>query len=228
MLMYKTLFVIYFAIVCICNAQAQNSFRFKADITTKIKNTDGTFQYTKGSAFYDRNVKKIIYNITFPQKEIFVSIDTLVYKYVNNKQESVMGNPLKPEFSIYHFMLNNDISDFGLKKSSFTVGNVEKADDLIITKWIPPAGNNSFFGNIIVSTKSKRLNSVLIYNAEGVLVNRQIYKKYKSVNGIEIPTEILTITYFGDVKKYQIVEFRNVVINETGNDSMYNFNISKI
>lgn len=226
--MYHTILVFFFAFVCGVTAQSQNSFRFKADITTKIKNTDGTFQYTKGSACYDRNTKKIVYNITFPQKEIYVSIDTLVYKYVNNKQESVMGNPLKPEFSIYHFILNNDISDFGLKKSSFSVGNVEKADDLIITKWIPPAGNNSFFGNIIVSTKNKRLNSVLIYNAEGVLVNRQIYKKYLSVKGVEIPTEILTITYFGDVKKYQIVEFRNVVINEAGNDSMYNFNVSKI
>ena len=226
--MYHTILGLFFAFICGFSAQAQDSFRFKADITTKIKNTDGTFQYTKGSAYYDRNAKKIIYNITFPQKEIYVSIDTLVYKYVNNKQESVLGNPLKPEFSIYHFILNNDISDFGLKKSSFSVGNVEKADDLVITKWIPPAGNNSFFGNIIVSTKSKRLNSVLIYNAEGVLVNRQIYKKYISVKGVEIPTEILTITYFGEVKKYQIVEFRNVVINEAGNDSMYNFNVSKI
>lgn len=226
--MYHTILVLFFAFICGFSAQAQDSFRFKADITTKIKNTDGTFQYTKGSAYYDRNAKKIIYNITFPQKEIYVSIDTLVYKYVNNKQESVLGNPLKPEFSIYHFILNNDISDFGLKKSSFSVGNVEKTDDLVITKWIPPAGNNSFFGNIIVSTKSKRLNSVLIYNAEGVLVNRQIYKKYISVKGVEIPTEILTITYFGEVKKYQIVEFRNVVINEAGNDSMYNFNVSKI
>lgn len=227
-MMYRTLFVVFFAIICACSGYAQNSFRFKAEITTKIKNTDGTFQYTKGSAFYDRNVKKIIYNLTFPQKEIFVSIDTLVYKYVNNNLASVVGNPIKPEYSIYHFILNNDISDFGLKKSSFSVGNVEKVDDLIITKWVPPVGNASFFGNIIVSTKSKRLNSVLIYDAKGVLVNRQIYKNYKSVNGIEIPTEILTVSYIGGVKKYQIVEFKNVVINEAGNDSRYNFNLSKI
>ena len=225
--MYRTLFVIYFLTICTCIGYGQNPFRFKADIISKMKNLDGSFQYTKGVAFYDSNVKKIIYKISFPQKEIFVSVDTLVYKFANDKQISVVGNPLKPEYSIYHFILNNDISDFGLKKSSFSVGNVEKVDGLIITKWIPPAGNSSFFGNIIVSTKNKRLNSVLIYNSKGVLVNRQIYKKYISANGVEIPTEVLTVTYFGEVKKYQIVEFHNVLINEAGNDSLYNFNLSK-
>ena len=226
--MYHTILAFFFAFICVCSAHTQNSYRFKADITTKIRNTDGTFEYTKGSAFYDRNAKKIVYNITFPQKELFVSLDTMLYKYVNNKLESVTGNPLKPEYSIYHFILNNDISDFGLKKSSFSVGNIEKVDDLIITKWIPPVGNSSVFGNIIVSTKNKRLNSVLIYNTNGVLVNRQIYKKYQSVSGVEIPTEILTVTYFGgEVKKYQIVEFSNVVVNEIGNDSMYNFKLTK-
>lgn len=224
--MHRTLFVIYFTIICI-TGYAQNSFRFKADITTKIKNLDGSFQYTKGTALYDRNVKKIIYKISFPQKEIFVSVDTLIYKFVDNKLASVVGNPLKPEYSIYHFILNNDIADFGLKKSSFTIANVEKVDDLILTKWIPPSGSKSFFGNIMVSTKNKRLNSVLIYNSKGELVNRQIYKKYQSVNGVEIPTEILTVTYIGEVKKYQIVEFHNVAINEMGNDSEYNFNLSK-
>lgn len=225
--MYRALFTFFLVILCTFYGFGQNSFRFKADITTKIKNLDGTFQYTKGSAFYDRNIKKIVYDITFPQKEFFVSIDTLVYKYTNDKLVSVIGNPLKPEYSIYHFILNNDISDFGLKKSSFSVGNIEKVDDLIITKWVPPSGNKSFFGNILVSTKNKRLNSVLIYSSKGVLLNRQIYKKYQSINGVEIPTEILTVTYIGEVKKYQIVEFRNVIINETGNDSLYNFNVTK-
>jgi len=224
--MVRALFFICFTFLCVGIGFGQNSFRFKADITTKIKNVDGSFQYTKGSVCYDKNIKKIIYKITFPQKETFVSFDTLVYKFANNKLLSVVGNPLKPEYSIYHFILNNDISDFGLKKSSFSISNIEKVDNLVITKWVPPSANSSILGNIIVSTKNKRLNTVLIYSSKGVLLNRQIYKNYQSVNGLEIPTEILTVTYIGEIKKYQMIEFRNVVINEPGNDSPYNFNLS--
>jgi hypothetical protein len=204
----------------------QSSYRFKADIVMKERKIDSSFQYNKGKVFFDKNINKVIYKMSFPLKEIFVSIDTLLYRLVDNKQVSVVGNPLKPEYSIYYFLLNNDISDFGLKKSNFKAASVEKVDDLILAKWIPPPGSISILGKILITTKNKRLNSVLIYSSKGDLLNRQIYKNYQNVNGVEIPTEILSVTYFGAYKKYQIIEFQNVLINEPGNDMDYNVNIS--
>jgi len=201
---------------------AQNSYRIKADITIKIKNQDSTFQYTKGIVRYDRNIKKVLYEISFPQKEVYVSVDTLVYKFHNGKLISTQGSPLKPEFSIFHFMLNNDISDFGLKNSSYTASNVEKNNDIIITKWAAPPLPDFPLGNILVSTKNKRLQSVIIHNKKGEIVSRQIFKKYTFVNGIDIPTEILAVNYFSGRKTYQIIQFDHVLINEPGHDSEYN------
>ncbi len=216
-------FIIFSEIIC----SGQSSFRFKADITMKEKMSDSSYQYNKGTVLFDRNFKKIVYKMTFPQKELFVSFDTLLYRYVDTKLISVSGNPLKPEYSIYYFMLNNDISDFGLKKSSFRAANVEKVDDLILTKWVLPPGSNSFLGNILITTKNKRLNTVLIYSSKGIVMNRQIYKNYETIGGVDIPTEILSVTYAGANKRYQIIDFKNVVINEPGNDAEYNYNISK-
>lgn len=218
----KFLFISFFCILFI-GAFSQSSYRLKADITIKIRNRDSTFQYTKGVVRYDRNIKKVIYNISFPQKEIYVSADTTIFKYQNEKLISKQGSPLKPEFSIFHFMLNNDISDFGLRNSSYKATNVEKTEDMIITKWTAPIAPNFPLGNIIVSSKNKRLQSVVIQDKKGVILSRQIFKKYTFINGIEIPTEILAVNYFGGSKSYQIIQFDKIVVNEPGHDSDYNF-----
>lgn len=225
--MAKIFLFIFFFCFSFPEGHSQSFFRFKAEITIKVKNQQGTFQYTKGTVRYDRNIKKVLYNISFPQKEFYVSADTTIYKYQNDKLISVQSNPLKPEFSIFHFILNNDLSDFGLKNSSFSITSTEKSDDLIITKWAPPAIPDFPVGNILVSSKEKRLHSVLIHNNKGELLTRQIYKKYTFVNGVEIPTEILSVNYVADVKTFQIILFDKVQINEQGHDSEYDFKIEK-
>jgi hypothetical protein len=197
----------------------------KADITIKIKNRDSTFQYTKGTVRYDINKKKVIYNITFPQKENYISEDTLIYKFQSGKLVSIKGSPLKPEFSIFHFILNNDISDFGLKGSSYKATDVKKTNDLIITKWTAPIAPNFPLGNIIVASKSKRLQSVVINDKKGEKISHQIFKNYKFISGIEIPTEILAVSYFQGLKSYQIIQFENILVNETGHDSDYDFKL---
>ena len=172
-------------------------------------------------------LKKVLYDISFPQKETYVSVDTLVYKFQNGKLSSTQGSPLKPEFSIFHFMLNNDISDFGLKNSSYRATNIEKSGDLIITKWTAPALPDFPLGNILVSSKNKRLQSVIIEGKKGEIISRQIFKKFTFINGIEIPTEILAVNYFSGRKTYQIIQFDNVQINESGHDSDYNYQPEK-
>jgi hypothetical protein len=209
------------------NCHSQNFFRFKAEITIKVKSPDGIIQYTKGLIHYDKNIKKVLYSISFPEKEEYISVDTLVYKYRNNILISTQGNPLKPEFSIFHFILNNDLPDFGLKNSSFKIANAEKSNGSIFTKWVPPKNIDFPLGKILISTMNKRLHLVLIYNKSDELINRQIFKKYAFINGMEVPHEILTVGYQSDKKSYQMIEFKNVMINEQGNDKDYDFLIPK-
>ncbi len=225
--MLKNLFLICFFCFLFVGSYSQNAYRIKADVTIKIRNRDSTFQFTKGTVRYDRNYKKIIFNITFPQKEDYVSIDTLIYKFQNGIIISTKGSPLKPEFSIFHFILNNDISDFGLRNSSYKATNVEKANDLIITKWTAPDAPKFPLGNIIVSSKDKKLETVIIYDKKGAILSRQIFKKYKFINGIEIPMEMLAVNYYNGAKTYQIMQFDKVLINEPGHDPEYDFQIPK-
>ncbi len=225
--MVRKILLLFFLLLLFVAGNSQRSYRFKCEITLKAKSKSGEFQYTKGVVHYDLRNKKLLFNITFPQKEFYVSEDTLIYKYQDNKLLSVQNNPIKPEFSIFQFILNNDLSDFGLKNSSFSISNIEKSNGLIITKWAPPAIANFPIGNILISTKDKRLQSVLIYNKKGELLSRQIYKDYSMINGVGIPSEILSVSYFGNSKSYQIMKITNPLVNEQGNDSDYDFKIEE-
>jgi hypothetical protein len=225
--MLKSYLFLLIFILSLTEGKGQGFYRFKSEITIKVKDQHGVIQYTKGTVNYDKNIKKLQFNISFPQKEFYVSVDTIICKFQNNKLISRQNNPLKPEFSIFHFILNNDLSDFGLKNSNYSITNVEKSNDLIITKWSPPAIPNFPLGTILVSSKNKRLQSVLINSKSGELLNRQIYKKYSFVNGIEIPSEILSVSYLAGAKTYQIIEFDKIQINEQGHDSDYDFQIDK-
>ena len=226
--MVKKIFLLTFLLLLFFKGNTQHSYRFTSEITLKAKSKTGEFQYTKGVVHYNLKNKKLLFNITFPQKEFYLSVDTLIYKFQNNKLLSVQNNPIKPEFSIFQFILNNDLSDFGLKNSSFSISNIEKNNGLIITKWSPPAIVNFPIGNILISTKDKRLQSVLIYNKKGILLSRQIYKDYNMVNGVGIPSEILSVSYLGNVKSYQVMKISHALINEQGNDADYDFQVGEV
>ncbi|NOY94839.1 MAG: hypothetical protein GXO81_00400 [Chlorobi bacterium] len=223
----KLLAVAFFSIFTGYNCFSQSAYRLKADITIKVKNIDSTFQFTKGRVFYDQNAKKIVYDISFPAKQLFVSHDTLLYRFVNDTLRSTTYSPLKPEFSVFHFILNEQLVDYGLKSSRFFISDVEKGKGLIVTTWSPPEGIDSPVGNIYISTKEKKLFAVLIHNSEGQLLSRQIYKKYIYVKGVNIPTEILSVSYIQGQKMYQIIQFENIVLNEEGNNNLYDYPIYK-
>lgn len=223
----KKLLIAFVSLFIGFNCVAQGSYRLRADITIKVKNIDSTFQITKGKVFYDQNARKIIYDISFHSKQLFVTNDTLLYCYLNDTLHSVTYSPLKPEFSVFHFILNGQLADFGLCNSYFSILNVEKVNDLIVTTWSPPAGVDSPIGEIHISTKDKKLHTTLIHNSDGELLSRQIFKKYEYHNGANIPKEILSISYIRGLKMYQIIEFSNIALNEDGNENIYDYPIPK-
>jgi len=52
----------------------------------KAKSPTGEQQLTVGKLYYDKNVKQIVYDVSFPEKEIWVQRDTVLYnrQFKNN------------------------------------------------------------------------------------------------------------------------------------------------
>ena len=93
----------------------QQFYKLKADFSIKEKFFDGTSRLLMGKVYYDKTVKKIVYNITFPEPETWVIQDTSFYRLKAKKLVSKQKSFLIPNSSIFHFALTGQLADWTKK-----------------------------------------------------------------------------------------------------------------
>jgi hypothetical protein len=201
----------------------QKFFRIKGEFSIKAKAADGKSQLNIGSFYYDRNFKKLVYITRFPKKETWVSIDTSVYHLVNNKVVGRQSAPPIAEFSMFHLALNSQLSNYGFRNSALKIEKVEKDGDMVITTWAPPEKASKVFGKIKTSTKNSRLYGIVFLNTENKVLKKQFFNEYKNINGLEFPHEVIDITYINDKENYQVTTYKNIVIDDLTEGSIYNY-----
>jgi hypothetical protein len=57
------------------------------------------------------------------------------------------------------------------------------------------------------------------------MISKHIFHKYTNIKGLGFPTEIVRIYYNSNKEQYELSTYRNIKINETGNDEYYNYQI---
>jgi hypothetical protein len=225
--MHRKIILAYLLILSSLVGFSQQAYRIKADIFTKTRLVDSTFQISKGTLFYDKNIKKIIFDFSFPQKEKVVLFDTIMYSFRADTLYAKSLNLLIPDQSLFHFILMGNMANFGLDQAHFEMKGVEKKGDMVITTWLPPEFLRQTISKVLMATKNKLLYSVTMLDSKGTVVSRQILKNYKLIQGIDIPTEILIATYLANNQGniYQIITMNNVILNETKNNEKYNYKL---
>lgn len=180
-----------------------------------------------GKVFYDKKIKKIVYQINFPEKETWVMEDTLFYRVVQNKIMQKQKIPTLAETSIFNICLNGKLANYGLNEFQYTIDSVEKSDGMVITTWLPPKKLEKTFGKIVLSQKEKKLFGMAYFSPENKLLSKQFFKNYLNTRGLEFPGEIIQITYSGEKENYQITTYKNVVVNDLSEDAIYNFSLPR-
>jgi len=191
----------------------------------KAKSPTGEQQLTVGKLYYDKNIKQIVYDVSFPEKEIWVQRDTVLYKIVNSKIIGKQRIPAGIEFSIYNLVLNGTLNDYGLKKTKFTLRKVEKSDNNVISTWEPPQELKKYFGDILLSNVDQKLNGIVFKNTAGEVVSRQFFRNYIKVNGLSFPQEIYRENYINGQKDIELTTFTNIVVNDLSGENIYDFKI---
>jgi len=220
----KYLFLFLFPLSVI-QVEPQLFFRIKTDFMIKAKSPTGEQQLTVGKLYYDKNVKQIVYDVSFPEKEIWVQRDTVLYKIVNSKIIGKQRIPAGIEFSIYNLVLNGTLNDYGLKKTKFTLRKVEKSDNNVISTWEPPQELKKYFGDILLSNVDQKLNGIVFKNTAGEVVSRQFFRNYIKVNGLSFPQEIYRENYINGQKDIELTTFTNIVVNDLSGENIYDFKI---
>jgi hypothetical protein len=222
--MLKYLFLFLFPLSVI-QVEPQVFFRIKTDFMIKAKSPTGEQQLTVGKIYFDKNVKQIVYDVSFPEKEIWVQRDTVLYKIVNSKIIGKQRIPAGIEFSIYNLVLNGTLNDYGLKKTKFILRKVEKSDNNVISTWEPPLEFKKYFGDILLSNVNQKLNGIVFKNNAGEVVSRQFFRNYMKVNGLSFPQEIYRENYINGQKDIELTTFTNIVVNDLSGENKYDFKI---
>ena len=206
----------------------QHYFRMAAEFSIKEKFSDGKLTLTMGKIYYDRNYKKLVYNVKFPEKETWVIMDTVFNKIVNNQLIMRQFIPLMPSSTLFDYALSSNLDNFGLENSFYAVSSVNREGDMVISTWLPDARLKKQFGKIVISKKANKLFGIAFYSPKDELLKKQIFKSFIRAGGVEFPSEITEIIYkiskTGEVtKEMKVSTFKNLIVNDLKEDEIYNF-----
>ncbi len=221
----KKLLLLIVITTCLTPVSAQEHFRMRADYTIKGKSPDGTQHLTIGTVYYDKNIKKVVFDVRFPQKETWVQQDTLLYKIKNGKLIRKSKSLDISDFTIFSMALNGKLSDYGLKDSQFVLTNVEKDGENIISTWEPPAAYKNFMGKVMIMKNNDNITGVIFFNKDNIIISRQFFRKYKMINGMAFPTEIIIEKIINGEKFYEITTYENIKVDDYQNEDKYDFKI---
>ncbi|SHF52501.1 hypothetical protein SAMN05444274_10659 [Mariniphaga anaerophila] len=222
-----TISVLFFLGFVVC-VNAQEYFRISVDFTTKTKPAEGKANLTKGKVYYDKYTKELIYDIQFPEKEKWIVQDSRMYKLVDDSVYFGEEIPSLNEFTVFHLSLNSNLSYFGLDQAQYTIGKVEKNKDLIVTYWNIPQQIQEVISSIAVARKGNSLYSVIIADENNQIRSKQFFKDYIKKGGFEFPGTIVQIFYDENQQEsYQVMEFKNIVLNDNENESNYHYRLDK-
>ncbi|MCF8331078.1 MAG: hypothetical protein K9H84_01355 [Bacteroidales bacterium] len=216
--------VLFFIFLNTTIAYGQFFFRFEAEFSIKSKTKDEEKgSLTLGRVYYDKNTGILVYDIRFPEPEVWVSEDTVTRVYKDNLFSHQMSVNPYVKSTVFHLVLEGSLSDFGLGQSNYSIESTEKEEDMVITTWVPPS-NVGVLGNILTSTINNKLYGVVMKSPDDEIMSRQFFRKYTTVKGLSVPTEIVQIMYSENKKIYQMVKLSDIIINNTNNEEMYNYN----
>lgn len=205
----------------------QQFFRVKAEFSIKETLADGKSSLTMGTIYFDKTAKRLIYQIKFPKKETLIVTDSFLFHINEGKviEQKPANNILT--FSIYNLALSSKMTNYGLDGNpTFKLMNVEKEDSFVLSTWSPSNEElKAMTGNVLISQKKKQLFGLVFFNKDGKLLSKQFFEEYKNYNGLEFPGQITQINYIDGKEFYKITTFKNVLVNDMNENTIYNFTI---
>lgn len=207
---------------------AQHYYRIRADFTFKfLGGNEGNSSLVIGTAYFDKIDQKITYQVRFPAPQVWVMHDTTLFKFENGALISKNYIPSPVETSIFNLALQSSMSNFALESSAYTLENVEEDKGMVIATWAPPrVQGNDKLGKVLIANQNGLLTGIIFNNGAGEIIAKQFYDKYELIGGINFPKEVTQIYYSDGKESYQVTNYKNIVIDESGKDHLYRYPVN--
>jgi len=220
---------IFFVLISCLNSEAQYFYRFSTDFSIKEEFPDGTQGLTQGTIFYDAHSRKLVMDVSFPEKKIIYAHDSLVYTLAGDSilnRSNTFINFF--EGNLYHLALTNELSSFGLENSdAYEISEIQRNNNRLISTWEPQGKFKGVTGKVITMNEGKKLTGIVFYNKDGDILSKQNLGQYHNYSGLLFPHEVVQQLYLQGQNKYlyKLYTYKNVVINEMGKDHWYNYTL---
>ena len=194
--------------------------RIESEIT--IKEIDSTNRITTGKMYYDKNLGAIYYSIKFPNREVLVYNDSMIYRLIDDKVVGNYKSATGLKFNIFNLVLNSQMEYYGLNSSSYKLINTKNEQDQIITTWEPKFKNKKYkSGKIVMSQKNKLIFGLVSFHPDGSVISKQFFEDYNNVDGLMIPSKITQIAFINDKPEYKITTYKNIKVNNFDDQKNY-------
>jgi hypothetical protein len=181
-----------------------------------------------GTVYFDKNNKKIVYSISFPTKTLQVLTDSFFYELKANKLSEKKKATNLLQFSIFNLALSSNLSNYGLNTNGiFKLTDVSKEDSLVISTWEPSTAKlKELTGKVLISQKRRLLYGLVFFDNKNNVLSKQFFTEYINVKGLNFPSQITQINYINGKEYYKVTTYKNIVVNATNENEIYNYNIS--
>lgn len=193
---------------------AQDLNRIQADFSIKEKLPDGSSSLTMGTVFYDKTLRKTVYNIRFPEPEVIVIAGSSMYRIKEGKPVEQKLAAQLGEQSVFHLALSGHLPHFGLQGSAYTMSDMERDGEMVITTWTPPENDVAQRGKLILSQVDKQLHGLISYKSNNKdIAAKQLFRKYGFAGGILFPAEVLQLVYFDQGTSTKLTTYKEIQVN---------------
>jgi len=120
--------------------------------------------------------------------------------------------------------MNGHLSDFGLAEAKFSIKEVLKDNNNVITTWLPPKEYSALISKVLIRNIGNQLDAIIIEDMNEKIISKQFFRNYQIINGLAFPTELVQITFDAEKKEnYQLTNFRNIKLNDFKENFLYFF-----
>ena len=206
----------------------QHFYRVEADFTIKEKLNDSLSQLTIGRAYYDQKKENLLYQVSFPEPQIWFLNDSNFYR-IENKGDSVSRqtiSPLTVQASVFNMVLSDQLGTFGLSDSMYQKVSTVNQGGMVITTLEPLEVFKPYLGRVLISRKGKLVQGVILMDTAGEIASKQFYRNYDLSGGLPFPREIIQLSYqFGKQVSTRITTFENIQFNAEDTHQLYHYQL---
>lgn len=226
----KTLFLISLclSLILVFNSGFKyfNIGRLSARMVTKAAQK-GKTTTLKADIFYQSSGKMITH--FFDPVELFMinneKGEISIYDPRKNTARQQQNYMFSTETSQLYYFLQNKKGDLGLKLMGFTVNSTRFEEDLMITKWLPPATMMKMIKEVELVHRGQNPIYMKYVGIDGKNAKKVYYYNYANLNGVDFPQAITQIDFLGKDSVITKTSYTDIKVNESANDAFFNYSI---